>query len=207
MRVLVFDATRGGGHAFNYHRLLLPALVSLTDDVTVVANEDVLALPSTQVHLQSLPPSIRWEGSVPTASGSLINRQLVARRALKEALRRHRPDHLYVPTADSLSQVLGCTSLFDRREFHSGLEAEGVLHRCGFAYPAPSRRKQLLYRIGYWAHAARTVDAAAQRRLDRLRMDSATRRRSGPPKSIPARSRGRLARRRPPRGPTTIGPR
>jgi glycosyltransferase involved in cell wall biosynthesis len=152
MRVLVFDATRGGGHAFNYHRLLLPALASLTDDVTVVANEDVLALPSTRFHLNSLPANIRWDGSVPTASGSQLNRQFVARRALKEALRRYSPDHLYVPTADSLSQVLGCTALFDRREFHPGLEAEGVLHRCGFAYPAPSRRKQLLYQIGYWAH-------------------------------------------------------
>ena len=152
MRVLVFDATRGGGHAFNYHRLLLPALASLTDDVTVVANEDVLALPSTQFHLQGLPPTIRWDGGVPTVSGSEINRQLVARRALKESLRKYRPDHLYVPTADSLSQVLGCTALLDRREFHSGLEAEGVLHRCGFAYPAASWRKQLLYQIGYWAH-------------------------------------------------------
>jgi glycosyltransferase involved in cell wall biosynthesis len=153
MRVLVFDATRGGGHAFNYHRLLLPALASLSDDVTVVANQDVLALPSTQFHLRSLPPNIRWDGSVPTASGSQLNRQLVARRALKEALRKHRPDHLYVPTADSLSQVLGCTALVDRREFHAGLEAEAVLHRCGFAYPAPSWRKRLLYRVGYWAHS------------------------------------------------------
>ena len=152
MHVLVFDATRGGGHAFNYHRLLLPTLASLTDDVTVVANRDVLALPSTQVHLRSMPASIHWVGGVPTASGSHLNQQFVARQALKEALHRHRPDHLYVPTADSLSQVLGCTSLLDRHDFHSGLEAEGVLHRCGFAYPAPTRRKQLLYRIGYWAH-------------------------------------------------------
>jgi glycosyltransferase involved in cell wall biosynthesis len=153
MRVLIFDATRGGGHTFNYHRLLLPALASLSNDVTVVASEDVLALPSTQLHLQSLPASIRWEGSVPTAAGSQVNQQLVARRALKAALRNHRPDHLYVPTADSLSQVLGCTALFDRREFHPGLESEAVVHRCGFAYPALSRSKQLLYQIGYWAHS------------------------------------------------------
>ena len=152
MHVMVFEGSQGGGHAFNYQRLLLPALAALTDDLIVVANEEVLRLPSTQVHLRDMPAGIQWDACVPHTSGSQFRQKLVIRGALKAALRRHRPDHLYVPTADTLSQVLGFTAPFDTCEFPFGLEAEAVVHRCGFAYPADNLAKQLLYRIGYWGH-------------------------------------------------------
>ena len=81
MRVLVFEGSQGGGHAFNYQRLLLPCLAKLTDDLIVVTNAEVLRLPSTQIHMREMPESIQWDASVPPNAGSLLKQQLNVRGA------------------------------------------------------------------------------------------------------------------------------
>jgi glycosyltransferase involved in cell wall biosynthesis len=152
MRVLVFEPS-AGGHVFNYARLLLPPLVEIADSVVVVTRQGALDTPFAQVQLRSMPASIEWDQRVPPPSGSQLARQWSVRRGLRDAIRRHRPDHIYVPTADSVSQALGLARAAGRRDFPPGVEAEGALHRSGFAYPAPSRRRQALYRASGWAHA------------------------------------------------------
>jgi glycosyltransferase involved in cell wall biosynthesis len=152
MRVLVFEAG-SGGHSFNYHRLLLPAVSELADEVIVVLRQDAVASEFAQVQLRAMPDGIRWEPSVRKPTGSLINRQLAFRRAMRDAVHRHKPDHVYVPTADPVSQLSGLAAAFGQRDIPRGVEAEAALHRCGFAYPTSSPTKRAMRQLGYWAHA------------------------------------------------------
>jgi glycosyltransferase involved in cell wall biosynthesis len=151
MRVLVFEAG-SGGHSFNYHRLLLPAVAELADEVIVVLRQDAVASEFAQVQLRSMPDGIRWEPSVRKPTGSLVNRQLAFRRAMRDAVHRHKPDHVYVPTADPVSQLSGLAAAYGQRDIPRSVEAEAALHRCGFAYPTSSPAKRAMRRLGYWAH-------------------------------------------------------
>jgi glycosyltransferase involved in cell wall biosynthesis len=150
---MVFEAASGAGHAFNYHRSLLPAIASLTDDVVFVFGRGELESRSAEIQLRDVPATVQRDASVPPLTGSQLRRQWTVRHALKEALARHRPDHVYVPTADSISQVMGLATAMGRRDIPRGVETEAALHRCGFAYPATSLRKTLFYRTGFYAHA------------------------------------------------------
>jgi glycosyltransferase involved in cell wall biosynthesis len=152
MRVLVFEAG-SGGHSFNYHRLLLPAVAELADELIVVLRQDAVESEFAQVQLRAMPNTIRWEPSVRKPTGSLLQRQLAFRRAMRDAVFRHKPDHVYVPTADPVSQLSGIAAAFGQRDIPRGVEAEAALHRCGFAYPTPSLSKRFLRRLGFWAHA------------------------------------------------------
>ncbi len=149
---MVFEAGRGG-HIFNYHRLLLPAVCSVSDDVVAVVGEEVLDSPFAKVQLRDMPTTIQWDLSVPPLARSVVRRQFAVRRTLKEALARHRPDHVYLPTVDSVSQAMGLAAAVGRRDIAPGVETEAVLHRCGFAYPTRKRRDRLFYRLGLFAHS------------------------------------------------------
>jgi glycosyltransferase involved in cell wall biosynthesis len=152
MRVLVFEAA-SGGHSFNYHRLLLPAVTELADEVIVVLRQDALASEFAQVQLRETPAGIRWEPSIRNPTGSLLQRQSAFRRAMRDAVIRHKPDHVYVPTADPVSQLSGIAASLSQRDIPWGVEAEAALHRCGFAYPTPSLAKRTMRRFGFWAHS------------------------------------------------------
>jgi glycosyltransferase involved in cell wall biosynthesis len=152
MRVLVFEAG-SGGHSLNYHRLLLPAVAELADELIVVLRQDAVAGESAQVQLRAMPEGIRWEPSIRKPIGSLLQRQFAFRNAMRDAVIRHKPDHVYVPTADPVSQISGVAAAFGQRDFPRGVEAEAALHRCGFAYPTPSPAKRAMRRAGFWAHS------------------------------------------------------
>jgi glycosyltransferase involved in cell wall biosynthesis len=152
MRVLVFEAS-SGGHSFNYHRLLLPAIAELADELIVVLRQDAIESEFARVQLRAMPSGIRWEPSIRKPTGSLLTRQLAFRRAMRDAVVRHKPDHIYVPTADPVSQLSGMAAALGRRDIPRGVEAEAALHRCGFAYPTPSLAKRFMRRFGFWAHS------------------------------------------------------
>jgi glycosyltransferase involved in cell wall biosynthesis len=151
MRVLVFEAG-SGGHSFNYHRLLLPAVAELADELIVVLRHDAMQSEFAQVQLRAMPDGIRWEPSVRKPTGSLLSRQMAFRNAMRDAITRYKPDHVYVPTADPVSQLSGIAAAIGKRDIPRGTEAEAALHRCGFAYPSSSLVKRTMRRIGYWAH-------------------------------------------------------
>jgi glycosyltransferase involved in cell wall biosynthesis len=99
-----------------------------------------------------MPGKIRWEPSIRKPTGSLLMRQLAFRNAMRDAVARHKPDHVYVPTADPVSQLSGIAATLGQRDIPRRTEAEAALHRCGFAYPAPSPSKRAMRRFGFWAH-------------------------------------------------------
>jgi glycosyltransferase involved in cell wall biosynthesis len=148
----VFEAG-SGGHSLNYHRLLLPAAAELADELIVVLRKDAVESEFAKVQLRAMPKKIRWEPSIDKPSGPLVQRQLAYRNAMRDAVQRHKPDHVYIPTADPVSQVSGIAAAFGQRDIPRRVEAEAALHRCGFAYPTPSASKRAMRRLGFWAHA------------------------------------------------------
>jgi glycosyltransferase involved in cell wall biosynthesis len=152
MRVLVFEAG-SGGHSLNYHRLLLPAVAEFADELVVVLRKDAVESEFAKVQLRAMPSKIRWEPSVRKPTGPLVQRQLAFRHAMRDAIARHKPDHVYVPTADPVSQLSGVAAALGQRDIPRRTEAEAALHRCGFAYPTTSGSKRAIRRLGFWAHA------------------------------------------------------
>ncbi len=132
MRVLVFDPSMSGHHSF-YLRLLLPALLELSPDVTLVTGHGASESREFQIQLQEVAERVRVESVVPPLEGSLVKRGATMHRFLTSAIERLRPDHVYVPTADHLTQMM---SLRRRpAKLADGVEMEALMMRGGFAYP------------------------------------------------------------------------
>jgi glycosyltransferase involved in cell wall biosynthesis len=80
--------------------------------------------------------------------------------------RRLRPDHIYVPYGEGLAQMAGVASLIGLRLFPRDAEAEVLLMRGGYKYPAESRRRRLLN-----ATAPRLIDRGPWARIHHLNTD------------------------------------
>jgi glycosyltransferase involved in cell wall biosynthesis len=148
MRILVFDPSMSGHHSF-YLRLLLPALLELSSDVTLVTSRNAPESREFQIQLREVVERVRVECVVPPLHGSLVKRGAVMHHNLKNAIERFRPDHVYVPAADHLSQVM---SLRRRpaRLVH-GVEMEALMMRGGFAYPYRGWTQWVQDRLSLWA--------------------------------------------------------
>ena len=150
MRVLVFEPDFGGHH-FDYLRLILPAFSELAG--SVVLSTTTAALDSTQYQMLLKPLSCRVEiDPLPSARGGLLLHSVQNARSLARAVRRVRPDHVLVPYADGISQVLGATRPWPMisRDVH----LEGLMFRGGFAYPATSLRRRA-FTFASWELATR----------------------------------------------------
>ena len=139
MRVMVFEASFTG-HVYTHVRILLSKLIELTDNVCVVVQRDAAQTDEFRFQLEHLSDRIQWEPCIPAPSASRMRTTLSRMSALKQAIRRLGPDHVYVPSADGISQMLALTRLYDPRPFPDGVEAEAAIARGGFAYPSTSAR-------------------------------------------------------------------
>ena len=132
MRVLVFDPSMSGHHSF-YLRLLLPALLELSPEVTLVTGRNASESREFQIQLSDVGERVRVESVVPPLEGSLVKRGAAMHHFLTSAIEQFRPDHVYVPAADHLTQIM---SLRGRRAMlANGVEMEALMMRGGFAYP------------------------------------------------------------------------
>ena len=150
MRVMVYEGGRGG-HVYNYLRLLLPTLAELAEEVIVVVHHKAFDSEEFQCQVADLGDQIRWEPRIPTLPPGLVSSGWVSRKTLKKAVHEFRPDHVYVPTGDGISPILGLARAFDPFPLPSGTEAEAGFHRGGFAYRAASIRKRVQHRLTYYA--------------------------------------------------------
>src|SRR5207237_8561317 len=98
----VFEPRLGGHHSY-YLRLLLPALLELSPDVTLVTGRRATETREFQVELEDVARGIRLECVVPPIEGSLSKMGRAKARNLAEAIERFRPEHVYAPAADHLT--------------------------------------------------------------------------------------------------------
>jgi glycosyltransferase involved in cell wall biosynthesis len=151
LRVLVFEPDFAGHH-FAYLRLILPAFAEIAG--TVVLSTHTAALDSTQYQVLLQPLSCPMQvDALPPASGGFLLNHMRHLQSLAQSVRRVRPDHVVVPYADGISQLLGATRPWPiiPREVH----LEGLMFRGAFAYPSTSLRRRA-FTMASWELAARS---------------------------------------------------
>jgi glycosyltransferase involved in cell wall biosynthesis len=135
MKVVIFEPDHGG-HRLSGVRVLADALLEVTDDVTLVTSEDAQLSPEFEVQIKPLLPGVKVIPVPFSLKGTMI--QFARRRiaTLLDVLHAHRFDHLYVPYADGVAQLLGMRRFNPlARQFPKGLVAEGLMMRGVFGYP------------------------------------------------------------------------
>jgi glycosyltransferase involved in cell wall biosynthesis len=138
LRVLVFEPA-SEGHHFAYARLILPAFAEVADSVVLSTTSEALA--SAQYRMLVQPLECRVEFDVfSRSSGGLVRNAMRQLQALAQSIRRVRPDHVVVPYADGISQLMGATRLLPI--FPRGVPLEGLMFRGAFAYPSVSLRRR-----------------------------------------------------------------
>ncbi len=130
-------------------RHLAEAVLPLAGKVTITVGTDVPASAEFKTHVAPLLDRVTLDATqqLPPSSGSQWGRAWQAAVQLGVAIRRVKPDHVWVPTADHVTQGLGLTSYAGKRIFPAGVEAEGLMHRIAPAYPADSATRRLKLRF------------------------------------------------------------
>jgi len=142
MRVLVFEPDHSGHH-FNYLRLLLPALTKLGVEVIAAVAEDAPGRDEFRTHLRQLPPGVAISPTLRYPTGGPMRAAMQSREMLMIALRRLRPDHVYIPYADGLTQIVGALDGWRGAAFPGTIEIEALLMRGGFAYPSQGLKSRV----------------------------------------------------------------
>lgn len=142
MRVLVYEPDHIGHH-FSFVSLLLPAVAALGPETVFVTSEEA---PGTEQYRQLIRPLeglVRVDASCPAPGRSLWGNASDRAAHLLQSVRRHGADHVMVPYADGIAQVLALRRLTGRRMFPRGVMSDALLLRGAFAYPAGSLKRRL----------------------------------------------------------------
>lgn len=152
MRALIFESNWQGGHYLQHVAVLAQALRGLGVEV-------VLALPAPapsgepyRVHIAPLSGA-SIDCSLPDVM-PLSFRQRAVRKAglLRDAIARHAPDWVYLPSGDGVMQVIALRHATLRRVIPRGVGAETLINNGAIAYPQVGLRARLRVRAS-WALA------------------------------------------------------
>ena len=133
-RVLLFEPGYTG-HRLAYVKHILDALADLPIEVTLVLDKNAPFSEEFNVQLSDVPDQVTVEPTVYLPPGKSSTAHAIAKyEVLVKAIRSHRPDHLYVPYADGLSQVMGLRRLSLFAGLPRGLFSECLMMRGSFAY-------------------------------------------------------------------------
>jgi len=155
MKTLVFEPDHTG-HRFAYVGALLPSLLELGCDVTLVTTEAARGTPELGEHVGPFEsrisldfrPRIELHQPLKTAKAKI--------GMFRDTLRRHRPEHVYCPSADGLTQLLGAVPW---NTIPAGIQTEVCMHRGSFAYPAIDAKRRAVLKANLWTvdHAPWTI--------------------------------------------------
>jgi len=159
MRVLVFELG-SGGHRFTYLRHIVPVVADLGCHVVVQTSQQAAASSEFQGNRQAMAEhaEIDTSGELSEAGFSARGRQKVF--YLRKAVAKYRPDHVYLPSADGMIQILGIQQAFGRAAWRRGIEFEAGIHGCRFAYREDGWRS----RVSGWI----SLKAMLQAKMTRL---------------------------------------
>lgn len=139
MRVLIFEPDHGG-HRLTMVRNMLAGLLPLTGDIVVTTNQNAPQSAEFAAQLAPLANRIQIDAVLTHIVGSPLAHARHKLRSFRETIRRLQPDHIYVPYADGLTQLLAVARCLGRSPIPRHVESEGLLLRGGFAYPQPNLR-------------------------------------------------------------------
>lgn len=135
MRALVFEADHAG-HRLQYVRVLIQALQPLCKEVVFFTGENTVSSVEYRIHLQELEPFFRVVTQQYVSREAPFCSALARLQAFQVALRNLKADHVFVPYADGLAQLLGPAKIVDISKVPTDVEIEGIMMRGGFAYPS-----------------------------------------------------------------------
>ena len=148
--VLIFE-TSLAGHRGYYVSVLARALLQRNANVSIAIPPGGLETAEGKTNLSDIASSVQLIELGVQADGSLVNQAARQRfEMLVETVKKVRPEHVYVPYADGISQWWGRQfkpgSVFDKN-----LVIEGLMMRGAYAYPLTSYREKIYHRLNYWA--------------------------------------------------------
>jgi len=154
-RVLIFEPS-SYGHRLTYVKHIATALAALPVEVVLALGREAPRTDEYAAQIASLEDRVTIDASIAFPRGLAPMRVAKAKfAALRAAVSRHRPNHLCVPYADALSQVIGLHRWQGRRAWPQDVTAEALIMRGDYAYdPAPSLVNRLRYRVRIMALAA-----------------------------------------------------
>ncbi|HED54099.1 MAG TPA: glycosyltransferase family 1 protein [Phycisphaerales bacterium] len=153
MRILIFEPDHGG-HRFTYVRHLISGLLEVpgVGPITLVCTTEATDSDEYANQIRPIEDRITVAGEVGVISGSQDEVAKQRLSALEHAIAAHPADHLYVPSADGLTQLLGMRTLIPGRGvIPRSMTSEAAMHRGSFAYPAPGLKRRLKVGLGFKA--------------------------------------------------------
>jgi glycosyltransferase involved in cell wall biosynthesis len=146
MRVVIYEPDPTGHH-FAYVSHVAEPLAELASEVILLTSPNAAASREFEQHLRPRAKRFSIDTGVPErphkrTAGSLWKQFA----ALRQAVDRLRPDHLYVAYGDYLVQVSALDRML-RRSWPESTECEVLLLRGGFQYPAGNLTNRLLKHI------------------------------------------------------------
>lgn len=153
MRVLIFEPGVMG-HRLHHVRQMIDAFAELPVEIVAAVAESAPASPEFAAHLSDVDAGVRWDAALRGSQGGFANRASHAVRQLRETIERHRPDRVYVPSGDGLSQMLGAVRMVGLKALPKDVACEAMLLRGTICYPHESKKTALKARLS-WMTAKR----------------------------------------------------
>jgi glycosyltransferase involved in cell wall biosynthesis len=142
VKTLLFEQWQGG-HYFNYLECLIPALAEFSGEVVAAVTERAAA---SELFARQLAPltrlaNVRFDPTVPFPAGSglVFRRQLGTN--LLAAIDRHRPDFVFLPSADEQLLALPLLALARHRRGLRDVAIEAVIHYPSYTQSAGVRQR------------------------------------------------------------------
>jgi glycosyltransferase involved in cell wall biosynthesis len=111
VKVLIYQQFHPGHH-YVFIRPLLPALLEITPDVVVAVTAEGRSSIQFEHHLAPFADRVLFDPSLPDGHKRVIgNERLRLHTDLRDAVRHHRPDYVFVPSGDPHTTVMGAFRL------------------------------------------------------------------------------------------------
>jgi Glycosyl transferases group 1 len=159
---MIFDP-HDRGHYLTYIRYILTE-ACIAERVTLVLQEDIT---SSEAYRTQLSPYVRDVEIDSAITPGSFRRGSALLADFQRAVRRHKPDHVWIPSGDLLVRQCNLTHLFRNCSFARGMEAECGMVEIRFHHSSPRLRGQMrqllertLLRHGPWQRL-HTIDPTA----------------------------------------------
>jgi glycosyltransferase involved in cell wall biosynthesis len=152
MRAIVYDLSAGGHHS-TYCKLILEGLLEVTKDVRFVTSKTAAASDEYGLLIKPLEGAVDVDALSYIDAGGPLKVAQARYRVLIHAVRRHRPDAVYLPTADGISEVIGMRALVGLGGLPASVHSEAMVHRMLYAYPSSTRLARYRRRLSLHCNA------------------------------------------------------
>lgn len=145
MKLLIYSP-QYTGHHFAYLARLLPAVVELPIDIQLLTTPEAVASDEYE-SIRSFETRILVSPDLTYSGGTALANGLFRYRQLRDSLKKHRPDHVFITYADGLWPLVAIDAILRCPSWKPGCVVEGWVYRGGFAY---DNRRRLADPVKRW---------------------------------------------------------